>query len=220
MLFRNFIGSSVFGGYKDMTTPFASMILTATEQTFGFIQHDISQHVAVIKDYYDLVTSAIEHCPFTILSLPVLQIIELIIALLTLKVTEKACMRAALSFLEKLVSYKDGYILSVLHNCGQQLVAAIFIAIGSRIPRSSVNLLADVLFVLATSFSDTMRIWVTNALTINFPEYVTNEDKSKVLNLIFCLKSNQRKFKSMINDFAQICCQEMTSDVLLSYEFI
>jgi len=132
-------------------------------------------------------------------------------------------MRSALSFLEQFVSYKEPtlyvYVSSVLQNCGSQLVAAIFFAIANRISRSSVNLLANTLFVLVVSFAE-MHAWVTNAFTISFPDHVTNDDKSRVLNLIFALKNNQRKFKSMINDFAQICCQEMTSDVLLSYEFI
>lgn len=65
-----------------------------------------------------------------------------------------------------------------------------------------------------------MQSWITAALGMEgVASDLSPEEKSKFISLL-CTKTikDKRKFKSLLNDFCQVCNHQLASDVFLSYE--
>jgi hypothetical protein len=71
-----------------------------------------------------------------------------------------------------------------------------------------------------TAQTQLMQNWILTALgTEGVATNLSPQEKSKFLSLL-CTKivKDKRKFKSLLNDFSQVCNHQLASDVFLSYE--
>lgn len=81
------------------------------------------------------------------------------------------------------------------------------------------------LFLVVVTYGDIIATWIGNALQAEqlplspaAAEHFTPELKSKFLRLLFAMKDNKRRFKSVVVDFSKVCSAAMAPDVFVSYE--
>lgn len=81
------------------------------------------------------------------------------------------------------------------------------------------------LLCAVVTYGEIINTWIGNTLQSDAlpvspaaADVVTAEVKGRFLRLLFAMKGNKRRFKSLLSDFSKVCCGAMAPDVFLSYE--
>jgi len=92
-------------------------------------------------------------------------------------------------------------------------------AVVDNAPRDLLSALADVLFYISSSFPAIAREGIFHILNNpRIEQALETSEKERVLNIASSLKP-LRRYRAFVNDLSAIFRSQMTSDVLLSYEF-
>lgn len=134
--------------------------------------------------------------------------------------------RAVFVFLERAVAIAspmwEQYAAEWFAHGGAALYAAVIHALADTCPPEALSRLSPLLFALNARMSGQARHWMVAALASHdFPVSSTIlDDKAKehFVQANANLASNQRRFLAMVQDFAQICRQQQTSDALVAYQ--
>lgn len=97
--------------------------------------------------------------------------------------------------------------VDVVQSYGETLVLRILLNLGSTAPRSSIDILSDIILALNKKYCDNLSRWLNSLLTQeNFPSpRITSQQKEAFIKLVLREKANKRKLCDSVLEFALIC---------------
>ncbi|GAM20557.1 hypothetical protein SAMD00019534_037320 [Acytostelium subglobosum LB1] len=208
-----------FGDNTNYLPRLSNLINVLANKSLPIISKNNNESIAVISKFYRVMTKTLEKCPSVFYNSPnVVSIIERsIISILNI---EKESVTSILEFLEQL------YIKSVPHeslvrNYSPHIIANLFAAIVNDSTKQLTFYFSKLLFDWITKYlsdatNKTVLETIANARWL--PKDTPANERERLSGLILSNTTNIAKFKSLIVDICEVCNNQQTWDVFLSYE--
>lgn len=129
-------------------------------------------------------------------------------AVVCLSMPELQCLKHCTAFLVNFIGHSREYSqAAVVQNYGESLVMRVLICIGGSAPKSSIDVLSEILLVLNKKYCDNLARWLHSLLLQDaFPtNRVTVAQKQHFIKLILREKANKRKLTEAVTDFMLQC---------------
>ncbi|XP_018334256.1 importin-13 isoform X2 [Agrilus planipennis] len=129
-------------------------------------------------------------------------------AIICLSVPETQTLKVSTSFLVNFISQsrENGHADAVLQS-GEFLLTRIFLNLGGSGPRSSVEILSEILLTLNKKYCDNFSRWLHQLLSQkDFPSpRLTNQHKEHFIKMVLKEKANKRRLADCVMEFTLIC---------------
>ncbi|KAF5269678.1 hypothetical protein FQA39_LY08601 [Lamprigera yunnana] len=137
-------------------------------------------------------------------------------AIICLALPEVQTLKACTAFLVNFISLsRENDQAHVIQKCGENLVHRILLNLGGSTPRSTADILSDILLVLNKKYCDSLYTWLNIQLRQEgFPsQLVTMQQKENFMKIVLREKANKRKLSESVTEFVLICRGIIKADV-------
>lgn len=136
--------------------------------------------------------------------------------IICLALPEIQTLKACTAFLVNFISLsRENDQAHVVQKCGENLVHRILLNLGGSTPRSTADILSDILLVLNKKYCDSLYTWLNMQLRQEgFPSHLVNvQQKENFIKLVLREKVNKRKLAESVTEFTLICRGIIKPDV-------
>ncbi|KAF5307676.1 hypothetical protein FQR65_LT06731 [Abscondita terminalis] len=138
------------------------------------------------------------------------------IAIICIALPEVQTLKACTAFLVNFISLsRENDQAHIVQKCGENLVHRILLNLGGSTPRSTADILSDLLLVLNKKYCDSLYSWLNMQLRQEgFPSHlITIQQKENFIKLVLREKANKRKLSESVTEFTLICRGIIKPDV-------
>ena len=200
--------SNVKGSFSSLKIFFEKLL---TESIFLFDNGKAMENPDVVHGFLVFLNRAVKSAPFLLDYNRDLHVKSINIALESLYCQESSTLKAAINFFTSYIAVAANTdakeIAEMLSLFGQDLVYRVLLCIGGVVPRTNIEMFADILIALNRHFGTKASNWFQSALKQEgFPsKLVSSRDKENFQKILLREKVNKRKLKDIVRDFSLVC---------------
>ncbi|KAF2077513.1 hypothetical protein CYY_001212 [Polysphondylium violaceum] len=199
---------------------FINLIDTLINQSLPILSENNNESIPTVTRFYKTIVKSLEVCPNAFNNSPNLfKIIDY--AIIFLLNIERDSVMSIIEFLTQLFikmnpneSFLSNYSLLILNNTLKALV--------NDPNRTLIVYLSNFLFNWMEKYSNlpNQQIYIRECFAHSdwLPKGTSLQEKERLSHLILKLTSNKAKFRSLLNDISQVCNNQNTWDIFVSYE--
>ena len=177
----------------------------------------------LLEAHFTMLTRYLIYCPQGLLASPSL-VTVLDLAKAGVSLREKEPLKAVLAFLQQVVNAKsplyENFVAPWFATNGQALVEALVLALAETAPQDVTRMrMPVVLYTLNARFGQVYQEWLRHAVnTCKFSnDAIDQEVKDQFLKANTNVEHNKGRFQALVQDFADICRRNQTTDALLGF---
>lgn len=129
-------------------------------------------------------------------------------AVVCLSMPELQCLKYCTAFLINFIAHsRESSQAAVVQNFGESLVMRVLLCLGGSAPKTSIDVLSDILLVLNKKYCDNLARWLNSLLQQDdFPtNRVSAAQKQHFIKMVLREKANKRKLAESVTDFMLQC---------------
>lgn len=200
--------SNVTSSYTCLNAFFEKLL---NESIILFENGKVVENPDIVHGFLVLLNRTVKSAPFLFDGKRDLQAKSITIALNSLYCHESSTLKAAINFFTSYIAVAANAnateIAELLDLFGQDLVYRVLACIGGIVPRTNIEMFADVLIALNRHFIGKASKWLQSALEQEgFPSnLVSVKEKENFQKTLLREKVNKRKLKEIMRDFSLVC---------------
>ncbi|XP_066144032.1 importin-13 [Euwallacea fornicatus] len=171
-------------------------------------KNQLSDIADVLEGFFILLTNLIKKVPQLLFANKLDTAALFQCAILCLVLPETQTVKAVSSFLVNFITQsREMSQVDIVQTYGESLVLRILLNLGSTTPRSSIDLLSDILLALNKKYCDNLSRWLNSLLTQeNFPSpRISAQQKNNFIKIVLREKANKMRLCQSVLEFALTC---------------
>ena len=200
--------SNVNGSFASLKAFFEKLL---TESLILFENGKALENPDIVYGFLVLLNRTVKSAPFLLASNQDLHAKAIAIALDSLYCQESSTLKAAINFFASYIAVAANgnakECTEFFNHFGEDLIHRVLSCIGGVVPRTNIEMFADILIAMNRHFVAKASNWLQNALKQEgFPsKLVSSIEKDNFQKALLQGKMNKRKLKDIVRDFSLVC---------------